>query len=73
MASFMTNEALVLEANDVRNASHWYWRLKDAGGIALADHEVRLDAANWQYEAFEDLHELPDGEAEAEGVAVWSA
>jgi tetratricopeptide (TPR) repeat protein len=52
----MTNEALLLEADDVRNASHWYWRLKDAGGVVLADHEVRLDAASWQYEAFVDLH-----------------
>jgi CHAT domain len=52
----MTNEALILEADDVRNASHWYWRLKDGGGVTLADHEVRLDVASWQYEAFVDLH-----------------
>jgi hypothetical protein len=70
MASFMTNEALVLEADDFRDPSHWYWRRKDAGGVALADHEVRLDAANLQYEAFVDLHELPDTRRLARGILI---
>jgi tetratricopeptide (TPR) repeat protein len=52
----MPNGALVLEANDVRDASHWNWRLKDQNGVTVADHEVRLDTASWQYDAFLDLY-----------------
>jgi hypothetical protein len=72
----MPNEALVLEADDFRDPSHWYWRLKDAGGVTLADHEVRLDAASWQYEAFVDLHGYlrrnipPNSSATAENLLV---
>jgi tetratricopeptide (TPR) repeat protein len=33
----------------------WRWVLTDAAGTLIAGHEVRLDAACWQYEAFTDL------------------
>ena len=72
----MPNEALVLEADDVRDASHWYWRLKDNTGVTLADHEVRLDTASWQYEAFLDLYgylrrnTAPDGSVTAATLLV---
>jgi CHAT domain len=72
----MPNEALVLEADNFRNASRWHWRLKDHNGLALADHEVRLDTASWQYEAFLDLdgylrrNLVPDESAAAETLLV---
>lgn len=47
--------ALRLEAGEFRDLTRWRWVLTDSGGSFLADHEVRLDAAAWQYEAFADL------------------
>ncbi len=52
----MADHTLILEADDVRDACHWYWRLKDPNGATLADHEVELDPADWQYQAFLDLY-----------------
>ena len=59
----MSNAALTLEADDVRDACHWYWRLKDPDGTTLADHEVALDPSDWQYQAFLDLHDYLDRHA----------
>src|ERR1039457_5480007 len=33
----------------------WRWVLSQPGGAAIDAHDVRLDAADWQYEAFTDL------------------
>jgi tetratricopeptide (TPR) repeat protein len=49
------NESLVLEALEVTNLGRWRWRLADSNGAVLAEHEARLDAADWEYTAFTDL------------------
>ena len=46
---------LRLEAREFKDLTRWRWVLTDAGGTFLVDHEVRLDAARWEYEAFTDL------------------
>jgi hypothetical protein len=57
---------LRLEVLEFGDLTRWRWRLTAAGGKFLADHEVRLDAGCWQYEAFTDLlgylswHAAPD-------------
>lgn len=48
---------LTLEASDVRDGDHWYWRLSDAAGRFLGDHEVTLDPTEWEYAAFLDPHD----------------
>jgi hypothetical protein len=45
---------LTLTAEDFAGPNRWYWRLQD-GDRLLADHEVQLDPADWQYEAYLDL------------------
>ena len=47
---------LVLVADDVKDPWHWFWRLKDDRGTLLAHHEVALDPADWQAQAFTDLY-----------------
>ena len=47
---------LLLQALDIRDSAHWYWRLHDANGAFLADHTVALDPADWRYEALLDLY-----------------
>jgi tetratricopeptide (TPR) repeat protein len=48
---------LRLEVLDWAGPTRWRWRLTEAGGGAfVADHEVELDAGEWQFEAFTDLH-----------------
>jgi tetratricopeptide (TPR) repeat protein len=47
---------LLLQASDIRDSAHWYWRLQDANGAFLADHTVALDSADWRYEALLDLY-----------------
>jgi tetratricopeptide (TPR) repeat protein len=49
------NEPLVLRALEVASPGHWRWRLTEADGAVLADHEVHLDAAAWECAAFIDL------------------
>jgi hypothetical protein len=67
---------LLLEVRDFAGPDRWRWVLTDASGTFLADHEVRLDAASWQYEAFGDLrwylqwHSAPDRRAEDEARIV---
>jgi tetratricopeptide (TPR) repeat protein len=63
---------LRLEIRDYDGPAKWRWALTDAGGALLCDHEVRLNAADWQYEAFTDLlgylswHAAPDRKREDE-------
>jgi hypothetical protein len=57
---------LRLEARDYDGPTRWRWVLTDTSGVFIADHEVRLDARSWYYEAFTDLqhyisrHTAPD-------------
>jgi hypothetical protein len=46
---------LRLEVRDFADLTRWRWVLTDATGAFVVDHEVRLDAACWQFEAFADL------------------
>ncbi len=46
---------LRLEVREFRDLTRWRWVLTDAAGSFLADHEVRLDPASWEFEAFADL------------------
>ncbi len=52
----MPTTTLLLQASDIRDSAHWYWRLQDANGAFLADHTVALDPADWRYEALLDLY-----------------
>jgi hypothetical protein len=45
----MPTAILLLQASDIRDNAHWYWRLQDANGAFLADHTVALDPADWRY------------------------
>jgi CHAT domain len=47
---------LVLVADEVKGPWNWFWRLKDDRGTLLAHHEVVLDPADWQAQAFTDLY-----------------
>jgi len=57
---------LRLEVREYAGPTRWRWVLTDGGGAFLADHEVRLNSKDWQYEAFTDLvgylswHVAPD-------------
>ncbi len=57
---------LRLEVREFGDLTRWRWVLTDAGGAFIVDHEVRLDAGRWEYEAFADLlgylqwHVAPD-------------
>ncbi len=57
---------LRLEAREFQGLTSWRWVLTGPGGTLIAEHEVRLDARSWQYEAFRDLlgylrwHAAPD-------------
>jgi tetratricopeptide (TPR) repeat protein len=46
---------LRLEVRDFAGLTSWRWVLTDSGGALVAEHEVRLDSACWQFEAFTDL------------------
>jgi hypothetical protein len=54
------NDALRLEVTDFADHDHWRWRLTDAAGKFLADHEVALDPAEAEYAAFLDLEAYLD-------------
>lgn len=47
--------AWVLRATDVFGPTRWRWLLEDAGGRAVADHEVDLTPMSVTYEVFCDL------------------
>ena len=63
---------LQLEVREYAGPTRWRWVLTDGGGAFLADHEVRLDNKDWQYEAFANLvgylswHVAPDQRAQDE-------
>jgi len=67
---------LCLEARDYRDPARWRWVLTGPGGEVLVDHQVRLDAGCWEYEAFADLagylqlHVSPDRRTEDEARIV---
>jgi hypothetical protein len=67
---------LRLEVREFTDQTRWRWVLTDSSGRLVADHEVRLDAGCWQYEAFTDLpgylrwHAAPDRRAEDESRIV---
>ena len=46
---------LRLEVREFRDLTRWRWVLTDASGAFVADHEVRLNPDDWQFEAFADL------------------
>ncbi|MCW3814072.1 CHAT domain-containing protein [Micromonospora sp. DR5-3] len=65
-----------LEVLDFAGPARWRWRLTDADGRFVADHEVNLNADEWQYEAFIDLsgyllwHAAPDRRLTSEAELV---
>lgn len=60
MSPTSKNDALRLEVTDFTDRNHWCWRLTDAAGKFLADHEVALDPAEAVYAAFLDLEAYLD-------------
>jgi len=73
---------LTLSVVEYRDACHWYWRLADSSGNFIADHEVKLNAADLEYAGFVDLpsfiheHAAPDRRREDEAemlqrVGAW--
>lgn len=66
---------LRLEVREYTDLTRWRWVLSESGKF-LADHEVRLDSATWQYEAFTDLlgylswHVAPDRRTQDEARIV---
>ena len=48
-------DALVLKVTDFKDFCHWRWRLTDANGKVLADHQVELDSTDVEYAGFLDL------------------
>jgi hypothetical protein len=57
---------LRLEVREFGDLTRWRWVLTNADGTFIVDHEVRLDAGRWEYDAFTDLlgylqwHVAPD-------------
>ena len=45
-----------LQASNVSSPLNWTWTLRDEGDMFVADQVVSLNAADWQYQAFLDLH-----------------
>jgi hypothetical protein len=72
----VTGAGLRLEVREFADLTRWRWVLTDSSGRFLADHEVRLDQADWQLEAFGDLtgylswHVAPDRRREDEARIV---
>ncbi|WP_322763370.1 CHAT domain-containing protein [Frankia sp. Cr2] len=48
-------DRLVLEVRRFDGPAHWYWTLTDLDGRVLTDHEVSLDPAADEYQAFTRL------------------
>ena len=59
-------DELRLEVREFKDLSGWRWVLTDAAGGFLTDHEVRLDPASWQSEAFADLEHYVSWHAAAD-------
>jgi hypothetical protein len=72
----VTVAELQLQAVEFSDLSRWRWVLTDASGAFVADHEVRLDVADWRFEAFADLagylswHLAPDQRAAGSAKVV---
>jgi hypothetical protein len=73
---------LTLTASDFQGPNRWYWQLCDSQGGPLADQEIKLDPACWEYAAYVDLygylkvHAAPDRRSEDErrildGLGRW--
>ena len=43
---------LRLEVLEFEDLTRWRWVLTGPGGALMANHEVQLDPACWQFEAF---------------------
>jgi len=69
-------ELLRLEVREFTDLTRWRWVLTDASGAFVTDHEVRLNRAYWQLEAFADLplylrwHTAPDRRAADEARTI---
>ena len=48
---------LLLRVEEYDGPERWRWVLTEPGDRFVADHEVRLDASDWRFEAFTDLDE----------------
>ncbi len=49
---------LRLEVREFADLTSWRWVLIDeASGAEVANHDVRLNPADWQFEAFRDVHQ----------------
>jgi hypothetical protein len=48
-------EELRLDVRQFTDLTSWRWELTGGAGRLIAVHQVRLDAASWQFEAFTDL------------------
>jgi hypothetical protein len=48
---------LRLEAREFTDRTRWRWVLTDSSGAFLADHEVRLNKGDWQFDAAADLYD----------------
>jgi tetratricopeptide (TPR) repeat protein len=65
-----------LQVCEFQDLTRWRWTLTKGGGTLVADHEVRLDAGCWQFEAFTDLlrylswHVAPDRRIDDEARIV---
>ena len=51
----MPADALQLHVAEFTDQDHWRWRLTDADGKFLADHQVELDPSETEYQGFVDL------------------
>jgi len=67
---------------DFTDADHWRWVLKEPNGVFLADHQVTLERADSEYEAFVGLYDyverhvapdrwMEDGGRMVEAVGAW--
>jgi tetratricopeptide (TPR) repeat protein len=68
-------ERLRLEVRDFESPVRWRWLLtREGSGAPLADHQVNLSGASWEFGAFEDMYQylrwnaVPDRRADSEAV-----
>ena len=54
---------LTLEAAGYESPQRWRWKLLDAAGNFIADHQVALDPSAAEYEGFIDLYGYLDSHA----------
>src|SRR5437899_1743617 len=69
-------DELWLEVTAFTDTEHWRWRLTDTHGAFKADHQVALNRADPEYDAFTDLythlryHAAPDRRLEHEAEII---